>query len=383
MYVDAIRAMAMACKFPLEEFMRKMTRYESSLGPLARRKSLHTTIGQETKWSVTFAEDVEKLRALVVAKHVSINLPLGMQISGVVLSPRDWGWKQIAEIRSRVQGLEKKIAEHHAILSSVQERAQSMDDRTKLAQEADHEILESVCAGVERMDRPFRSSNYSKGTKGISVRLYAKTETLSSNTQNPLLGSTAEVCFCKIRLFRDPGAERRLSNDIAHIKKTIDKLEQIYVLQDLRPYVCTVEHRDEPTTQFDWRRALLLHGIRWHELEPVEFDSDLLERRLKGSATGVCVFRGERTGGKNNSRENHIGRHMEEIAFAVVRKHYEEWDFYSDSSRSGHYDIESDPHAKRLNQDNGIRSVFMSHARILPNETTSPVDRTTSEVPQP
>lgn len=34
-HVNAIRAMAMACKFPLEEFTRKMTRYESSLGPLA------------------------------------------------------------------------------------------------------------------------------------------------------------------------------------------------------------------------------------------------------------------------------------------------------------------------------------------------------------
>ena len=34
------------------------------------------------------------------------------------------------------------------------------------------------------------------------------------------------VCFCKVKLFRDHGAERKLSNDIAHIKKTIDKLKQ-------------------------------------------------------------------------------------------------------------------------------------------------------------
>jgi len=79
-HVNAIRAMAMACKFALEDFTRKMTRYESSLGPLARQNSLHT-IGQKTKWSVIFAEEVEKLRALVAAKHVSINLLLGMQTS--------------------------------------------------------------------------------------------------------------------------------------------------------------------------------------------------------------------------------------------------------------------------------------------------------------
>lgn len=77
-HVNAIRAMAMACKFPLEEFRRKMTSYESSLGPFATRKSLHT-IGQKVKWSLMFAEDVEKLRACIAAKHVSINLLLGVQ----------------------------------------------------------------------------------------------------------------------------------------------------------------------------------------------------------------------------------------------------------------------------------------------------------------
>jgi hypothetical protein len=34
------------------------------------------------------------------------------------------------------------------------------------------------------------------------------------------------VCYCKVKLFRDHGAERKLSNDVAHVKKTIDKLKQ-------------------------------------------------------------------------------------------------------------------------------------------------------------
>ena len=54
--------------------------------------------------------------------------------------------------RGSVQRLEEKIAEHRTILYSVQERTQSMDDRTKLAQAADHEILESIYAGVDRVD---------------------------------------------------------------------------------------------------------------------------------------------------------------------------------------------------------------------------------------
>ncbi len=67
---------------------------------------------------------------------------------------------------------------------------------------------------------------HSKGVKGIPVRLYAKTEIISYNTPNSLLSPTAEICFCKIKLFRDQGAERKLSNDVSHIRKTIDKLEQ-------------------------------------------------------------------------------------------------------------------------------------------------------------
>ena len=65
--------------------------------------------------------------------------------------------------------------------------------------------------------------SHSKGVKGIPVRLCAKTELV-----NPQ-GSTAnepEVCFSKVKLFRDHGAERKLSNDVAHVKKTIEKLKQ-------------------------------------------------------------------------------------------------------------------------------------------------------------
>jgi hypothetical protein len=65
--------------------------------------------------------------------------------------------------------------------------------------------------------------SHSKGVKGIPVRLCAKTELRT--TQSPEVREP-ELCFCKVKLFRDHGAERKLSNDIAHVKKTIDKLKQ-------------------------------------------------------------------------------------------------------------------------------------------------------------
>ncbi|SPO05217.1 related to transcription factor BOM [Cephalotrichum gorgonifer] len=73
--------------------------------------------------------------------------------------------------------------------------------------------------------------SHSKGVKGIPVRLCAKTGPYPGNaaapTSSPAEGdSSPEICYCKAKLFRDHGAERKLSNDIAHVKKTIDKLKQ-------------------------------------------------------------------------------------------------------------------------------------------------------------
>ena len=67
--------------------------------------------------------------------------------------------------------------------------------------------------------------SHSKGVKGIPVRLCAKTEAISevAPSSQP---TGPEVCYSKVKLFRDHGAERKLSNDIAHVRKTIDKLNQ-------------------------------------------------------------------------------------------------------------------------------------------------------------
>lgn len=68
--------------------------------------------------------------------------------------------------------------------------------------------------------------SHSKGVKGIPVRLCAKTSTFPVDASQPAADTNAEVCFCKVKLFRDHGAERKLSNDVAHVKKSIDKLKQ-------------------------------------------------------------------------------------------------------------------------------------------------------------
>jgi hypothetical protein len=81
------------------------------------------------------------------------------------------------------------------------------------------------CSVAVRFNFLSTDFSHSKGVKGIPVRLCAKTEMISSGA--PLSSaSSPEVCYCKVKLFRDHGAERKLSNDVAHVKKTIEKLNQ-------------------------------------------------------------------------------------------------------------------------------------------------------------
>jgi hypothetical protein len=68
--------------------------------------------------------------------------------------------------------------------------------------------------------------SHSKGVKGIPVRLCAKTNPIPSDPSHPVPDANPEICFCKVKLFRDHGAERKLSNDVAHVKKSIDKMKQ-------------------------------------------------------------------------------------------------------------------------------------------------------------
>ncbi|KAH7378525.1 CP2 transcription factor [Cadophora sp. MPI-SDFR-AT-0126] len=62
----------------------------------------------------------------------------------------------------------------------------------------------------------------SKGVQAASLRLCAKTEVRSSGS----VPGHAELVFCKAKVFRDHGAERKLSNDTAQAMNTIDKLKR-------------------------------------------------------------------------------------------------------------------------------------------------------------
>ena len=79
-HVNAIRGMALTCQLPLRDFMTKLEKYESSLGPWVDRTG-YRSAARKARWAVGFGAEVEKLRALVTAKQISINLLLATHAS--------------------------------------------------------------------------------------------------------------------------------------------------------------------------------------------------------------------------------------------------------------------------------------------------------------
>ena len=82
------------------------------------------------------------------------------------------------------------------------------------------------CAVAVRFNFLSTDFSHSKGVKGIPVRLCAKTEQLPNNMPSSTQDIQPEIYYCRVKLFRDHGAERKLSNDVAHVKRTIEKLKQ-------------------------------------------------------------------------------------------------------------------------------------------------------------
>ncbi len=94
-----------------------------------------------------------------------------------------------------------------------------------------------------------------------------------------------------------------------------------HVLADLRPYLCTFPDCSLASETYIFRAKYVEHEVYTH---------DILENRILTDGI-ICLFCGERIRATDD-RSQHVGRHMEEIAFSVVSKPYDKWSFYSDSS---------------------------------------------------
>lgn len=81
----------------------------------------------------------------------------------------------------------------------------------------------------------FLSTDFStlKGVKGVPLRLYATTEVIDHFGTNAAHHSS-ETSYCKIKLFRPHGAERKMTNDKATLDRLISKLHEQVGKEDLK-----------------------------------------------------------------------------------------------------------------------------------------------------
>ena len=98
-------------------------------------------------------------------------------------------------------------------------------------------------------------------------------------------------------------------------------------MKDLRPYVCTFQDCFRADYTYASRKAFLSHEHDVHG-----FEGTYWRTRQRGLPKN-CAFCEEVLSNYDRiDRSRHLARHMEEIAFTVVPKPYEDWDFYSDTS---------------------------------------------------
>lgn len=98
---------------------------------------------------------------------------------------------------------------------------------------------------------------------------------------------------------------------------------RFHVLDDLEPYQCMEINCPCADATYNRRLGLEDHYARLHP------SASIMSTELY-----TCLFCDEVVYGKPSTRFSHVGRHMEEMAFAIVPRQYEAWEFYSDAGTS-------------------------------------------------
>ena len=75
--INAIRGMALACRIPLLEFVKKIESYEPALG-VSSSKGMFARGVKKVQWAILFEEEVAKFRGIIAAKVRTITLLLGL-----------------------------------------------------------------------------------------------------------------------------------------------------------------------------------------------------------------------------------------------------------------------------------------------------------------
>ena len=75
-HVNSIRCMALGCLLPLKQFLDQLDKYEKSLAADAKHRHGRNSV-RKAQWGVFMEKEITKMRSIISAQVLSINLLLG------------------------------------------------------------------------------------------------------------------------------------------------------------------------------------------------------------------------------------------------------------------------------------------------------------------
>lgn len=171
----SIRATALACQKPLQDFLAKISKFESRLGTFNAAKNRWKGLPRKMQFRTMFKEDVKQLRSALASHVATINLLLMTQTVASILAAEDdrdhlassleskilWHRRHLEDVNGRI---EKSLERQQGIKSQLRDQSSVLDELGKKADET-HQQLSSQAASIQGIQT---ITNHTKGqTKSI------------------------------------------------------------------------------------------------------------------------------------------------------------------------------------------------------------------------
>lgn len=178
-HIDAIRGVALACQIPLQDFLQKIAKFEASMGPFSRERRVQFSVfGRKTQWTLFVNSEVAKLRAIIGAKVISINLLLGIQTRSVVQKILALSLLTVILRRESVSQIARKSQEQHdELLSQISQFRSNMSD-TQDSLSKSHSYQEQQLESMKNLKESIHKST--RATECISTTTHSINRTVVS-----------------------------------------------------------------------------------------------------------------------------------------------------------------------------------------------------------
>ncbi|KAH7071624.1 hypothetical protein FB567DRAFT_538512 [Paraphoma chrysanthemicola] len=143
-HVNAIRGMALTCRWPLQDFLEKIQKFESTMGVFATGVNPGKAFGRKSQWAVFMTDEVARLRTATGAKFLSINLLLAIHTSESLSRVEAQQQKSHATLLASVLDLRSQATCANATLQSTQITV----DNIAKSQQQNHEAIKQSMVSV-------------------------------------------------------------------------------------------------------------------------------------------------------------------------------------------------------------------------------------------